>query len=194
MKKKRGKKNLFGKILLLFLLIGIVSISLYLFHEKIAHFLKPWLVKWEVLEEKKEVVLYFSDSESQYLVGEKRKISKKNDLREEGKETIHELIKGPRGKLIPTLPSRTKLLNLQIHGGRARVNFNSTLTTDHPGGSSAELMTVYSIVNTLTSNFPQIKQVQILVNGKPIETITGHLSLREPILPKPDLIKTEIPP
>ncbi len=191
MKKKRRKKNHLGRILFLFLLIGIVSILFYLFHEKIVHFLKPWLVKWEVLEEKKEVVLFFSDSESQYLMGEKRKISKKNDLREEGRETIQELINGPRGKLIPTLPSRTKLLNLQVHGERARVNFNSALTTDHPGGSSAELMTVYSIVNTLTFNFPQIKRVQILVNGKSIETIAGHLSLKEPILPKPDLIKKQ---
>lgn len=191
MKRKRKKKNSIRKALLLFILIGIVLALSYFFHEEIIRFLKPWWAKWEVFEEKKEVVLYFSDPESQFLIGEKRKISKKNNLSEEGKETIHELIKGPKGKLIPTLPSRTKLLNLQINGEKARLNFNSSLTTEHPGGSSAELMTVYSIVNTLSLNFPRIKQVQILVNGKPIETIAGHLSLREPILPKPDLIKKQ---
>ena len=73
----------------------------------------------------------------------------------------------------------------------ARVNFNSALTTEHPGGSSAEMMTVYSIVNTLSLNFPRIKRVQILIDGKPIETIAGHLFLREAILPKLDLIKKQ---
>jgi len=191
MKKKRKKKNQIGKILLLFILIGTVFTLFYLFREEIVRFLKPWLAKWEVIEEKKEVILYFSDPESQYLVGEKRKILKKNNLREEGKETINELIKGPRGKLIPTLPSQTELLTLQVNGEKVRVNFNSALTKNHPGGSSAELMTVYSIVNTLTLNFPQIKRVQILIDGKPIETIAGHLSLREPLSPKPDLIKRQ---
>jgi spore germination protein GerM len=71
----------------------------------------------------------------------------------------------------------------------AKVNFSLALSKDHPGGSSAEMMTVYSIVNSLALNFPQIKRVQILIDGKSIETITGHLSLRQPISPKPHLIK-----
>jgi len=117
---------------------------------------------------------------------------KKNEVKEEAKETILELIKGPKGKLIPTLPPRTKLLTLQINDeGLAKVNFNPTLSKDHPGGSSAEMMTVYSIANSLALNFPQIKRVQILIDGKPIETIAGHLSLRQPVFPKPDLIRRQ---
>jgi spore germination protein GerM len=154
--------------------------------------LKPRLEKWSLVEKKKEVLLYFSDSEGEYLIGEKRKILKKNVVKEEAKETIIELIKGPKGKLISTLPPRTKLLTLQINdAGLAKVNFTLALSKDHPGGSSAEMMTVYSIVNSLALNFPQIKRVQILIDGKPIETIAGHLSLRQPISPKSDLIKRQ---
>jgi spore germination protein GerM len=103
-----------------------------------------------------------------------------------------ELIKGPKGKLIPTLPPRTKLLSLQMDDeGVAKVDFSLALSKDHPGGSSAEMMTVYSIVNSLALNFPRIKRVQILIDGKPIETITGHLSLKRPISPKPDLIRRQ---
>jgi spore germination protein GerM len=148
--------------------------------------------RWSILVERKEVLLYFSDSEGEYLIGEKREILKKKVVKEEAKEIVIELIKGPKGKLIPTLPPRTKLLTLQINdAGVARVNFNPALSKDHPGGSSAEMMTVYSIVNSLALNFPQIKRVQILIDGKSIETITGHLSLRQPISPKPDLIKRQ---
>ena len=190
-RKKSSKKGRGGKIILLLILIGIGLIIL--FHQQIYNSIKPLLTRWGVFIEKREVLLYFSDSEGEYLIGEKRKILKKSDMKEEAREAIHELIIGPKGKLIPTLPPRTKLLTLQINdAGLAKVNFTLALSKDHPGGSSAEMMTVYSVVNSLAFNFPQIKRVQILIEGKPIETIAGHLSLRQPISPKPDLIKRQI--
>jgi len=189
-KKKTSQKGRGGKILFLLILIGIIALIFYLFRQDIINSLKPWLEKWSFVEKKKQVLLYFSDSEGECLIGEKREILKKNVVKEEAKETIIELIKGPKGKLISTLPPRTKLLTLQINdAGLAKVNFTLALSKDHPGGSSAEMMTVYSIVNSLALNFPQIKRVQILIDGKPIETIAGHLSLRQPISPKSDLIK-----
>jgi len=192
MKRKSKKKKRSGKILFLIILIGIIGSIFYLFRQEIFNSLKPWLEKCEILEKRKEIVLYFSDRNGEYLIGEKREILKKNDVKEEAKETIIELIKGPKGKLTPTLPPKTKLLAIQLNEeGVAKVNFNKSLSKDHPGGSSAEIMTTYSIVNSLTLNFPKIKQVQILVEGKPIETIAGHLSLKQPISSNPSLIKRQ---
>jgi len=192
MAKKRKKKNSAGKFIALFFLIGILALLFYVFRQEFIRSLRPWLEKWSLVEKKREVLLYFSDREGEYLMGEKREIIKKNQVKEEAKEAISELIKGPKGKLIPTLPPRTKLLTLQINDVEvANVNFNSVLSRDHPGGSTAEMMTVYSIVNSLSINFPQIKRVQILIDGKPIESIAGHLSLKQPIPPKLDLIKRQ---
>jgi spore germination protein GerM len=192
MKRKSKKKKRSGKILFLIILIGIIGSIFYLFRQEIFNSLKPWLEKCEILEKRKEIVLYFSDRNGEYLIGEKREILKKNDVKEEAKETIIELIKGPKGKLTPTLPPKTKLLAIQLNEeGVAKVNFNKSFSKDHPGGSSAEIMTTYSIVNSLTLNFPKIKQVQILVEGKPIETIAGHLSLKQPISSNPSLIKRQ---
>jgi spore germination protein GerM len=193
-KRKKGsrKKGKAGKFLFLLILIGIGASMVYLFRQEIVHSLSPLLEKWNILEKKKEIVLYFSDRDGEYLIGEKRRITKKPDLKEEAKEAIIELIKGPREPLTPTLPPRTKCLNLRLdEKGVAIVNFNKALSKDHPGGSSAEIMTTYSIVNSLTLNFPKIKQIQILVEGKPIETIAGHLSLKQPISPNPSLIKRQ---
>jgi spore germination protein GerM len=190
MKRKSKRKGRKGKILLLFILIGIGLSLLFIFHQEIFNSLKPWLEKWSILEEKKGVFLYFSEREGEYLIGEKREILKRSEVKEEAKETIVELIKGPKGKLIPTLPPQTKLLSLQFdEEGVAKVNFNKALSKDHPGGSSGEMMTVYSIVNSLTLNFPQIKRVQILIEGKAIETIAGHLSLKQPVSSNRELIK-----
>lgn len=190
MKRKSKKKKRSNKVLFLLILIGIGLSMLFLFHREILNTFKPWFEKRKVVREKKMVTLYFSDSEGEYLVGEKREILKKREAREEAEETITELIKGPKGKLIPTLPLRTKLLSLQLdERGLAKVNFNKALSKDHPGGSSAEIMTVYSIVNSLTLNFPRIRRVQILIEGEVGASIAGHLSLDQPVSPNLDLVR-----
>ena len=191
-KRKRNspQKARGGRILFFLILIAIGLVLL--FHQQIFRSVKPLTKRRSALAERKEVLLYFSDNEGEYLVGEKRKILRKNAVQDEAKETIIELIKGPNGKLIRTVPPRTELLTLEIsNAGVARVNFTPALSKDHPGGSSAEMMTVYSIVNSLSLNFPQIKRVQFLIDGKPIATIVGHLSLEQPVSPNPDLIKRQ---
>lgn len=188
-KSKKGRRGQGGKILLLFILIGI-GVLVYSFRNEIAQKAQPWMEKRGVVSEKRRVLLYFSDREGDYLIGEKREISKREDVEEEAEETIRELIRGPKGKLIPTLPPQTKILGVELdEKGVAKVNFSKALSKNHPGGSSAEMMTVYSVVNSLTSNFPEIKRVQFLVEGKGIESITGHLSLKQSISSKNDLIK-----
>jgi spore germination protein GerM len=203
--KKGRKKGGAGKTLFFLIIIGLGLFLAYQFRKEIFKSVEPFLKKTpekrverrteRELEKKtvpqgrKIVTLYFSGEEGEYLTGEKREILNKGDAQEEAKEVIHELIKGPKGKLIRTLPSRTKLLALRIdEKGLAKVNFDKTLSRDHPGGSSAEIMTVYSIVNSLVLNYPQIKEVQILIEGRS-EGITGHLALDRPISPRSDLIK-----
>jgi spore germination protein GerM len=203
--KKSRKKGGAGKALFFLAVIGLGLLLAYQFRKEILSSLEPLLKKTpeKRLEKRAEkelkkkatrpgskiVTLYFSGEEGEYLTGEKREISNKESDQEEAREVIEELIKGPKERLIRTLPPRTKLLDVQIdERGIARVNFDRTLSRDHPGGSSAEIMTVYSIVNSLTLNFPKIKKVQILIEGKG-ESITGHLVLDRPISSKTDLIK-----
>lgn len=175
-------------VLLVLLGAGIGLLSL--FREEVTRFAKPWLERKGFVEEKRAVTLYFSDSEAEYLVGEKREVKKKEDVEEEARDLIRDLIQGPRGKLLTTLPPKTKLLSLEIdEKGIAEVNFSKSLSGDHPGGSSAEMMTVYSVVDSLAFNFPEIKGVWFLVEGQGIETIAGHLSLGQVVLPRSDLVK-----
>jgi spore germination protein GerM len=187
-RRKSRRKGVF--ILALLIGIGIGIGALFLIRQGKVRVFKPEVTKQIASREQKNVILYFSDEEGEFLVGERNRITKRDRVDEEAKELVAELIRGPKGRLIPTLPSETRLLNLHVdENGMAKVSFSKAFTADHPGGSSAEIMTVYSIVNTLTTNFPQIKRVQILVEGKEIESIAGHLSLMKPISSKPDLIK-----
>jgi spore germination protein GerM len=192
--RRSRRKHWAGRVFVLLILIGIGLLAVYFFRPEVFDSLRPFLEgrpeKKMVVKEKKVVTLYFLEGEGEYLVGEKREILKQDDVKEEAKEAIHELIKGPKSKLIRTLPPRTKLLTLKMDkNGVARVNFSKTLSKDHPGGSSAEIITIYSIVNSLTLNFPQIKGVQILIDGEVGESIAGHVILDQPISSRTDLVK-----
>ena len=193
-KKKSRKKGGIGKFFVFLIIVGMGLFLAYHFRQEIMDFLRPLSAKKPekriAVKEKKVVTLFFSEEEGEYLVGEKREIPKRDRVEEEARETLAELIRGPQGAFIPTVPSRAKLLTLQIDAqGLAKVNFDQALSREHPGGSSAEMLTLYSIVNSLTLNFPQIKRVQILIDGKAVESIAGHISLKHPVSFNPSIVK-----
>jgi germination protein M len=64
--------------------------------------------------------------------------------------------------------------------GVAYVDLSQELVANHPGGTSAEELTVFSLANTIIANFPAIKMVRLLVEGREIQTIAGHLDLTVP--------------
>lgn len=133
------------------------------------------------------IVLYFGDKEG-YLVAEKRMIPKVEGI---GRATLQELIKGPSpgSRLSPTIPQGVVLRNINVKNGLATVDFSKELKTNHGGGSTGELSTVYSIVNTLTQ-FPAVQKVQILIDGKKIETLAGHMDLTQPLDRDADIIRS----
>ena len=95
--------------------------------------------------------------------------------------SLDELIEGrlPQGCERP-LPPGTKLRGITVTGGLATADFSGQLSSGFRGGSDNEGVTVYAIVNTLTS-LPTIKRVRILVEGKPVSSIGGHLDLSAPL-------------
>ena len=54
-------------------------------------------------------------------------------------------------------------------------------------GSFNERMMVNAVVCTLTE-FPEIKKVKFLVEGKEIDTISGHMDLLDPLTRNPDVL------
>jgi spore germination protein GerM len=84
--------------------------------------------------------------------------------------------------LISAVPAGTELRALFIDSKScAYVDLSGEVVSAHPGGSTDELLTVYTIVDALTANLPAISGVQLLVNGKEVETLAGHVDLRRPL-------------
>jgi len=139
--------------------------------------------------EKKEVTIFFPSEENSLLYPETREIYLTPSLIQRAKQVILELIKGPENNHLPSLPPTIKLREIFItNDGTAYIDFSKEIYQQHPGGSEAEIISVYAIVNSLTYNFPQIKRVQILIEGLEKETLNGHIDLTKPFSPRFNLI------
>lgn len=139
------------------------------------------------------VVVYFgggTDADN-WLVPEIRRPGGLNagvPVEKRARAAMEELIRGPHvgSGLQPTVPAHARLRSLTVKNGLATVDFDQEVSKDYWGGSWNEEMTVYSIVNTLTS-IRGIDKVQILIEGEP-GTIGGHILLDQPLVRYQELI------
>ena len=99
----------------------------------------------------------------------------------------------PAAPLVSAVPPETKLRDVYVtERGDAFVDLSGEVASKHPGGSLDEIFTVYTIVNALTVNLPAITRVQILVDGKEVDTLAGHVDVRHPLAKRLDwLSQTE---
>jgi hypothetical protein len=49
-------------------------------------------------------------------------------------------------------------------------------------------MAVYSVVQTVVTDFPAAGRVRILINGEPAETLAGHVNLEHALTPIPAFV------
>jgi len=88
---------------------------------------------------------------------------------------------GSEGTVDRALPKGTQVLGVTVGGdGTATADFSHEIVDNFPGGSHTEQIMLASIVDTLTQ-FPSIKRVMITVDGKPVDSIGGHIELDEPL-------------
>jgi germination protein M len=129
----------------------------------------------------RQVKLYFGAEGSVWQI-ETREINMQSlQLEDRIKEVIGALLKGPEHFGSTPIPKGTQLLNLFLdQEGIAYLDFSEEFQQNHPGGTWGEMMTIYSSVNTIMDNFHTIQGVKILILGKELDTLKGHLDLRYP--------------
>ncbi|MBU5482706.1 GerMN domain-containing protein [Clostridium sp. MSJ-11] len=136
----------------------------------------------------KEVVLYFSDENAEYLVGETRKINNPTP-----KAVVEQLIMGPKGsKIFGVFPENTKVIDIEVKDKIAKVNFTKNLSQELNGNyssiTSSQLM-LYSLANTLiTYKDFGIEKVEIAIEGKKIN-LFGPIDISSPVELNKDILK-----
>lgn len=124
------------------------------------------------------VTLFFSDAFAQCLVAETRTLPAGEDL---PLRILQALGEGPRSaELVGTIPQGARVLSVTVENGLAVVDYSEELRSNHPGGSAGELLTAYAIVGSLAA-LDEVEAVQILLEGRVIDSLVGHLIFSEPM-------------
>ena len=132
-----------------------------------------------------KLTLYFPNSNASGLIATDRTVIVKNQ--EMIKAIFIELATPPSGLEKP-LPSGTTLLGATVSAdGVATIDLSTDFKKNFGGGSSGEQMTMYSIVNSLTT-LPNVQSVQFLLDGKKHDGILGNLDTSVPLKRNESLI------
>jgi spore germination protein GerM len=139
------------------------------------------------------VRLYFEAPDRDGLLPEDREVPFSPDLALQLRTVVEELARGSTTGLTATLPQGTRVLEVFVQArGVAWVNLSAEAASGLPGGSRAELLTVYSVVNTIVTNFPAVRRVRILVNDEPVTSLGGHVDVSRPL--PADMTLVALPP
>lgn len=142
----------------------------------------------------RNVEIYFPSAVSDGLVAEIREIFDTGAPGDRVKQIINDLVSGPNSsKALRSLPSHVRLRQVYVlDNGVAYLDFSAELRQGLGGGSESELLTVYSIVNSVVLNVPEVTRVGILLNGRQLDTLDGHVDIRRPLPAAPKLIRGSI--
>ena len=190
-REKKTKKS--TRILYLSLILGGIFVLLVLFFVTLFNLLFP-PVDMDALKKKEKQIakIYFSDQQERFLMPEKRYVIKENDAAAQTKEIVKALLEGSKAGLVNTFPAGVVLIDVKVgDAGIVFVNFSKNLIKKYQGGSTAEMATIYSLTNSITQNVPAIKKVKILVEGRELSSIKGHVSTQKAFLPDLELLITE---
>lgn len=126
--------------------------------------------------------LFYVNEQGTGLQGVEQEVLYGEGTAEQARRIVEAQIAPAPAPHVSAIPDGTKLRTVFFtKAGELYVDLSADLQTNHPGGTTNETLTVYALVSALTSNLPAVTGVQILVEGKEVDTLAGHLDLRRPI-------------
>jgi hypothetical protein len=183
-KKKKSTRIIYFSVIL----TGVVALLIFFFVILFNALFPPVDKNALKKKEKHLAIIYFSDPQERFLLPEKRYVYNENDSAQRVREIAKALLDGSKTGLVNTFPAGVSVRNVKVNkDGTAIINFSKNLTKLHPGGSTAEMATIYSLTNSVTENVSGIKEVKILVDGDELPSIKGHISIKKAFAPDREL-------
>jgi hypothetical protein len=153
-------------------------------------------------ERKITATLYYIAEDGMSLVGVQREVPFGEPIAEQARRIVAAQLAAAPPPLAAAIPDGTTLRGVYVTERDcdaaaatcqrdAFVDLSAEARTRHTGGALDELFTIYSIVDAITVNLPAISRVQILVDGKEVDTLAGHVDLRHPLEKNLKWVKTE---
>lgn len=127
--------------------------------------------------------VYFVDSEMMRLVKVRTSIPKAStELM--AQTVLDELIRGrdENPKIYRIIPKIENGLSVKVVGEIAYIDMTDDFVQAHPDGRDQELLTIYSIVNSITS-IDGITNVRFTIDGIVQKNFKGYIDMRETFIP-----------
>jgi hypothetical protein len=137
------------------------------------------------------VTLYFPSYAEGKLRGEARPIAMATDPADRVRQIVLALIEGPKqgGGSAPA-PSAEVRGVFVTADGTVYLDLSSGAAGDFNAGIESETLAIYSMVDSLAANLPEVKKVQFLIQGQEVDTLDGHVDLTAPFAPDPAWIES----
>lgn len=136
------------------------------------------------------MTLYLPAGDSEGLREEKRELPDSPQFEQKAAAVLGELLKENSAAGEGLFPRGTKVLAVYWDtAGIAYVDLSQEAGQGVGVGPWAEALRVYAVVNTMAANFPGVKRVKILVEGQEVDSLAGHVSLQDPLEPRPDMVQ-----
>jgi len=130
----------------------------------------------------REVVLYAGAEDGAWQVQTTEITLVSPHLEERIKGVVDVLLEESSQQQYAPFPKGARLMRVFMDRNEiAYLDFSDELRANHPGGTWGELITIYSLVNTVLENFKTVKGVKLLIMGSEIETLAGHIDTRHPL-------------
>jgi len=129
-------------------------------------------------------------NENELLAGVGTRVESGSEPVERARALITALLAArPEAPLDGVFPVPVRLGRLLVIDGTAYVDLRPEQGGEPPStGSRLELLRVYSLVQTLVGNVPEIRRVVLLWNGSQREGFPGHVDTSHPLVPRPELV------
>jgi hypothetical protein len=120
-------------------------------------------------------------------------VRRRPEVQLQAREAVAALLAADQGRQSSVLKElRLRALYLDA-SGTVSVDLTAASPNQKEIRASAEdeLLAVYAMVNTLAQNFPEVRQVRFLMDGRETQTLAGHIDLTRAYVKRMDLVKTQ---
>jgi hypothetical protein len=113
---------------------------------------------------------------------EERRLPRRTGLLAIAEATAEAYLKGPSQTTTAQMPKEVKVLGVYKGvDGILYVDISDELRRNFQGDVFAEFLLLKGLYESLVSNVEDIQDVKVLIEGKEVETIGGHLYLSSPL-------------
>ena len=127
---------------------------------------------------------YFPSYEQGTLVAEQRAMTWAESDTDRMRQVLLAQIEGSQQGASRALPSTAVIRAVFLAAdGTAYLDFSNQTLADFKPGIASECLAVYAIVDSLAANIPAVKRVKILVEGREVDTLDGHIDLTGVFVP-----------